>query len=175
MDVIELASLVAYDPLTGQLTYLERPRGYFKSDKSWKTWNTRFSGRPAMNVKNSRGYLVGRVNNTSMKAHRAAWALHYGRWPTYEIDHVNGNKMDNRIENLRDVRTSENGKNRPKQRNNTSGVTGVGYTQTTGKWFARIKVSQKLIHLGYFNTKEGAVRSRLLAENRYGFTDRHGK
>jgi hypothetical protein len=175
MDAVELATLVAYDPLTGQLTYLERPRAYFKSDTSWKTWNTRFSGRPAMNVKSLRGYLVGRVNSVSMKAHRAAWALHYGEWPKHEIDHINGNKMDNRIENLRDVQTLENGKNRPKQINNTSGVTGVGYSQAKGKWFARIKVNQKLIHLGHFSTKEEATHRRLVAESRYGFTKRHGK
>lgn len=170
-----LHSLIDYDPDAGRITFKRRDRVYFETDRQFATWNSRFAGRPAVNVAHSHGYLVGRVNSQMYKAHRLAFALHYGRWPEGEIDHINGDKSDNRISNLREVSTLRNGKNRPKQANNTSGVTGVAYSAAKRKWFARIKVSQKLIHLGYFESMPEAVSARRSAEIKFGFSARHGK
>lgn len=82
-----------------------------------------------------------------------------------KYDHVNKNKLDNRKSNLRVATHQENCRNRPKQTNNTSGVTGVGLT--AGKWYARIWIDGKLKHLGLFENKEDAIKARLNAEATY--------
>jgi hypothetical protein len=122
-----------------------------------------------------RGYLAVKIRDQSFKVHRVAWALHYGEWPEGEIDHVNGIKTDNRIKNLRDVSTLENGKNRPAQANSSSGVVGVNFHKQSGRWAAKIKVDQKDIWLGLHDTPELAAASRRKAERKYGFHKNHGR
>ncbi|MGF3066961.1 HNH endonuclease [Facklamia sp. P12950] len=81
----------------------------------------------------------------------------------YEVDHINLNTLDNRKKNLRLCTHQQNQINQPLQRNNTSGVTGVSHYAPRGKFRARIKVSQKDIHLGYLDTFEDAVKARNIA------------
>lgn len=96
----EIASrLIAYDALTGVLTWRVSPR----------------YGIPAgstVGCTNGRGYVVVSFLGRKFTAHRLAWLLHYGEWPTQVIDHINRKKADNRIANLRDVTQAENLKNR---------------------------------------------------------------
>ena len=80
--------------------------------------------------------------------------------PGYEVDHINLNTLDNRRENLRYVTHQQNQINQPLQKNNTSGVSGVNYYKPRGKYRARIKVSQRDIHLGYYDSFEVAVQAR---------------
>lgn len=95
-----LRKLLDYDPETGVLTWKERPRDFFESDRNWRWWNTRFSGASALSAIEGGGYKSGRIFGRPTKAHRVAWAIMNGSWPTGEIDHVNGDKTDNRISNL---------------------------------------------------------------------------
>jgi hypothetical protein len=87
----------------------------------------------------------------SYLAHRLAWAFVNGEFPKSDIDHVNGIKTDNRIENLRLATRSENQCNRGKHANNKSGFKGVNWNQSVKKWAARCMVNGKRTHIGYFD------------------------
>lgn len=80
------------------------------------------------------------------------------------IDHKNRNPLDNRLDNLRPCTVQQNSMNRSIQRNNTSGVTGVYWSNTYNKWIATIKINGKRKHLGYFKEKEDAIEARRQAE-----------
>lgn len=108
-------------------------------------------------------------------AHRLAWLLQTGDWPEFEIDHIDGDALNNRWENLRDVPSFENKKNMPLYRTSTSGVAGVRWKTDAGKWVARININGKTVHLGYYGSKEDAVRARKFAEAEHGFHRNHGR
>lgn len=120
-------------------------------------------------------YIVIMLDKTLYRAHRLAWLYVYGDWPKYTVDHINGSGEDNRIANLRDVPCSEQQKNLPQQKNNTSGVTGVVWLKDKLKWRAQIKVSGRIKYLGTYADKADAVAARALAERKYGFHPNHGR
>ena len=100
------------------------------------------------------GYICIRVDNTLYTAHRLAWLYMTGAWPQDQIDHVNGNRTDNRWGNLREATNMENAHNRRKRVNNKSGITGV--RRENSKWLAEIKVNYRPMRLGLFDTPEEA-------------------
>ena len=118
------------------------------------------------------GYLCLKVDNVKYRVHRIVWLLSYGNWPTGQIDHVNGVRDDNRIENLRVVSVQENQRNSHRRVDNTSGVTGV--CKDHGGWRARIKVNGKRINLGFFKSFDAAVAARKQGESNFGFHPNHG-
>lgn len=87
--------------------------------------------------------------------------------PSVEIDHINGNKLDNRRENLRICTRSQNNCNKPKQRNNTSGFKGVWFNKRAGKFYSAIKIQKKSIYLGCFSTVEEAALAYKIAATKY--------
>lgn len=89
--------------------------------------------------------------------HRVAWFLHYGEWPKNHVDHINGNRSDNRIVNLRLATNAENLRNRSKPKNNVSGFKGVSWIERYQKWQATIKFDGKNKFLGRFDTREDAA------------------
>lgn len=91
-----------------------------------------------------------------MKCHRVGWALHYGEQPPDHIDHINGNKADNRINNLRATSPSQNIINQRRIKVASSGVVGVSWDKATSLWEAR--VSRRRI--GRFKTLEQAANAR---------------
>lgn len=123
------------------------------------------------------GYLMLTFNYVKLICHRVIWEMHNGEIPAgFEIDHINGIRNDNRIENLRLVTRSINNKNKKMQSNNTSGFTGVVFVKSRGKWNARVKENGVQKSLGSYNTAIEANEAR----ERYismigGFTSRHGK
>jgi hypothetical protein len=97
------------------------------------------------------------VDRTIYKAHRLAWLFVYGHHPIHEIDHINGNPMDNRIQNLRDVPHRVNAENKRKAGRTTySGLLGAHYHKNSGRYASNIKANGKQICLGYFSTAEEA-------------------
>ncbi len=166
--------LVSYDQTTGLLTWSERHEGYFITVRDCRAWNTRFSGMPALATPHSAGYLCGRLLSRYYLAHRVAWIIEYGSWPT-EIDHINGVKSDNRIVNLRAVPHRENCRNAAIPSDNTSGVVGVSWDRSRSLWMAYIEGQDKRVHLGRYRTIEEAATARTAAERIYGFHRNHGR
>jgi hypothetical protein len=103
------------------------------------------------------GYVGVSVLGFKYLAHRLAWFYVKGVWPTEYLDHINGDRSDNRIENLREVNASENSKNRSIHKNNQSGFKGVSFSKSHNKWVARIVHNYRQNVLGYFDSIEDAV------------------
>jgi hypothetical protein len=125
-------------------------------------------------TKHHTGYLITHYNGYNYMVHRIAWIYIHGTWPQQDIDHINGDRSDNRIKNLRDVTRSENCRNR-KAESSISGVTGVHYDPQKVCWRARIYHNNKLLSLGSFTYKEEAVEVRKEAEKLYGHHPNHGR
>ncbi len=88
-----------------------------------------------------------------------------GYFPEFEVDHINGNKSDNRWRNLRHVTHACNMQNQKMYSTNTSGFTGVSYRKRSGKWEAGIMVRQKIIYLGAHDDVISAALARVIFEN----------
>lgn len=159
---------------TGKLTWRKRKRKWFSSHDAMIHWNGRWAGKPALDATDGR-YKVGSILCTRLVAHRVIWALHSGSWPSLQIDHINGNGLDNRILNLREVDASGNMRNAKRRRNNVSGVAGVSFHNKRQHWTAAIGHHGKTIFLGQFQTKEEAIAARRAAEPIYGYHPNHGR
>jgi hypothetical protein len=163
-----------YSPETGLLFYRPRDRKHFKSEVSFRYWHSRCSGKEAFVSTDACGYRTGIMSGGPFQAHRVAWAHFHNENPVGQIDHINHDRSDNRILNLRCVPISENVKNKAKYKRNTTGHTGVYLCKKTGKWWAQIRHQKKLHSLGRFENIEDAIQARKLAEERFGFHILHG-
>lgn len=150
IDVQKLKALFKYDAGTGEIYWLALGKGKIKK-------------KPAGTV-TSTGYVGILVDGKRYFAHRIAWALANELWPEHQIDHINGIKTDNRIENLRVATNSQNGKNYGSNKSNTSGIKGVSWCSQTQKWRAMIKVDGKSICKGRYDDKQDASMARHAAE-----------
>jgi hypothetical protein len=172
-----LRQLLDYDPETGVLTWKPRPKSLFASDGAYKRFHTLYEGKAAGSLWTSQSggkYLQVRVLKTLLKAHRVAWAIHYGEWPSQCIDHIDGDGMNNRISNLRDVDHRTNLKNCKRWDNQNK--THAGVSQTNERTFvAYIGGKKYRKHLGSFRTYAEAVQARLSAEKELGYSSTHGK
>lgn len=115
------------------------------------------------------GHEAISIDNERFFSHRLAWFYVHGYLPENEIDHINRDRKDNRISNLREVTRRCNLINRGVQKNNSSGVTGVYYHIKSKKFIARIKMPEKDINLGSFISFSDAVLARWNAEVKYNF------
>ena len=139
------------------------------------SWNSKYADNPALKVKDSNGYFVGKIFGRKYLAHRVSWAIYSGEWPEHQIDHINGNKLDNRIANLRCATNQENGKNRAIGTNNTSGAIGVFFRNRDLVWVAQVSINGKQKHIGYFKSKDEAIQARANANLEYGYHANHGR
>jgi len=150
-------------------------------DEEGKLWwrrqgtkNNRRMNKPVGSLSTS-GYLDLMLNNIEHhSAHTIAFVLYYGRFPApgKVIDHINGNKIDNRKDNLREVSNADNVRNRKKLNcRNRSGVTGVYWTPSLNKWIVKLRFNGKNIHGGYYANFEDAVATRRTLELKYGVAE----
>lgn len=141
-----VSSLLSYDPRTGALTWKARDDA---------KWNGRWAGKAAGSVY-GRGYRYVSFDGRQHLAHRIAWLLSTGSLPEAQIDHINGDKTDNHIANLRQATNRENLRNRGANRNSVSGIKGVWFDPRGKRWVAGITVDGKSMHLGRFRLAEDA-------------------
>ena len=101
------------------------------------------------------GYTMIVLCSERIYAHRLAWFYQHGRWPKNQLDHINGNRSDNRLVNLREATNQENQMNAKIPITNTSGFKGVSWYSKRQKWHAQIQFGVNM-HIGFFDSKEGA-------------------
>lgn len=152
-----LRECFGYDETTGVLTWKERPLTHFKAEARRKAFNTRYAGKP-LSARDNRGYIVTSLDTQKLKGHRVIWKLFYGEEPPPVIDHLNSNKSDNRISNLKAVTQLENLFNKQVQRNNKLGVKGVSFDTRRQKFYSRVKIGAKIKWLGYFDNQSEAEK-----------------
>lgn len=157
----KLKSLLHYDPATGVFT--------------WKVKRPKRKPGDVAGSPHNRGYYKVAVCGNYYQAHRLVFLYMTGDWPEQVVDHINGNKMDNRWENLRPVSQSVNMSNQTLYKNNQSGVPGVTKSRRNNMWFAGIKLNNRSWHLGYFRDWFDAVCARKSAEIALGFHENHGR
>jgi hypothetical protein len=140
-----------YDAESGKLFWREKD----VSEPNATSWNTRYAGKEAGSHDHA-GYVTLNINGKHYRAHRLAWLLQFGVWPDIELDHINRNRSDNRIENLRLATKAQNAINSGVPANSSCGVKGVHWHSGARKWRAKIKVNGRSQHLGYFRDRAAA-------------------
>ncbi|MFN7610552.1 MAG: HNH endonuclease signature motif containing protein [bacterium] len=148
-------------PITSDLIKVCREKFAYDADTGNLFWrNTRidYLDKIAGGIR-SDGYKQVRVGGEMYLAHRVIWGLCVG--PIDDpIDHINGDRSDNRISNLRLATPSQNQQNRKLQSNNSSGASGVYYHKNAGKWAARAGANKKSVWIGLFDSKIEATNAR---------------
>jgi hypothetical protein len=151
ISIETLREKYSYNPETGEIR--NRKLGFAITNRC-KNRNTHYQ------------YL--KVGESIVSAHRAAWAMHHGEWPNGQIDHRDGDGMNNRIDNLRDATHSQNQRNQRLHARNKTGVRGVCLCKRTGRWQALIwDGNGKRVFIGRFETIEAAAAARKEAELKY--------
>ena len=163
-----LKSRVDYNAITGEFTW--------KDNKlNCRVRKIGRAGTATVNQRSKKKYFLLNIFGRVYSQHRLAWLYHYGSLPGHQIDHIDGNGLNNSIENLRDVTAAENAKNRRLNSNNTSGRVGVVWHKASQKWIAQIKIKGKPYHLGVFKRFDLACVARSQAEKDNGFHKNNGK
>jgi hypothetical protein len=176
IDPADLKEFLDYDAETGMLTWKRRDRKWFPSNRAFGMWNSTHPGKEAFTYVDVNGYQRGSVLGKSLSKHRLVWAIYYGKWPDKHIDHIDGVRTNNRIENLRNVSLQDNSKNAKRDIRNTSGQTGVSFYKITNRWRAMVRSKEgKDVSLGYFRNKDDAIAARKAAEIAHGYHPNHGR
>lgn len=158
----EILEYLNYDPETGIFRWIKSPQH-------------RAQIGSIAGFINSHGYRVISFKTKKYKAHQLAFLIIYGHIPK-NIDHINKNRSDNSIKNLRSISKSENNKNSNKKLGGKNKITGVYFHKITQKWLVGINASiNKQMYLGLYKDFTEAVYTRWIAENIFGYTDIHGR
>ena len=162
----DLATLLfVYDRATGRLlNKISRGRTKRGQESGWEQKTT-----------DGNVYRYVAYRGVTYLTHRIVWLLVTGKLPESQVDHIDGNGLNNKLTNLREATNLVNGKNTKKHKNNTSGVMGVGWFRPKNKWRARIYCDGKDTTLGYFDTIEEAIIVRKQAEIQYNYHPNHGR
>ena len=161
----KVRKLLDYEPRTGILRW--------RSREGSAAWNGRFAGKVA-GTRARDGYWQINISYRLYAAHRLIWLHVYGRWPRDQIDHINHERSDNRLSNLRETTNRGNGQNRTLQANNSSGAAGVVWSKISQKWEARITINGRRTYIGKYKEFEDACRARRHEERKHGFHPNHG-
>lgn len=153
-------------------TYMNDDVLHWGQSQSGRRRSNAYLFKPAGCV-SKRGYIQVRKGRDKFMAHRIIWAIHYGAWPSVGLDHINGNKLDNRIENLRETTQFQNSKNASKYPRREPWIA-TGVNRHGAKWRALAQVNNNKIHLGVFGCHTAAMIARKKFNQENGFTGRHG-
>lgn len=157
----ELSEMLAYDAESGTFSWKVCSRGRKAGDSAGRI--------------NSNGYLEVWLLGKRYLLHRLAHLLMTGGHPEMEIDHIDGNRQNNKWANLRHVTPGENARNQKLSKANKSGCPGVRLDPVTAKWEASIAVNGKNIVIGRYLMKFEARQARKAAEAKYGYHENHGR
>lgn len=169
-----LRQLLRYEPETGKLFWKPKEAGPTLSTRHAKIWNSSHAGKEAFTSASNTGYRQGTVNGQVQFAHRVIWLMVTGEVPD-RIDHINGDRQDNRLSNLRNVSHSMNLRNSKLRLDNTSGYPGVSWKKGKRRWSVRIGIGSRDKHIGQFAALEDAISARKAAEAEYGYHANHGR
>lgn len=174
LAVARLHELFRYDPMTGKLFWRQRADSEFAAPKYAKMWNGKYPGVEAGTVSKKDGYRYLHVDGKRFVSHRAIWAMAHDVWPSVALDHIDHDRTNNRLDNLRAAGYEGNALNRAMKSDNTSGYTGVD-PRPNGRFHARIQIRGVKTYLGTFDTIEEAAKARTKAEENLGFSNTHGR
>jgi len=151
-----LSECFVYDPQTGILRWRERPESHFFTNSKHKRFNTLSAGKE-VGTTDGQGYKVVRLTyegkHKSYRVHRICYALMNGD-TTQIVDHINGNRQDNRANNLRAVEPRVNVANQSKPKR--EGLKGAYWDKFKGRWLAQISINYRKVYLGRYNTEREA-------------------
>lgn len=151
MDQNTLKSLLSYDKNTGYFT--------------WQVPRRNISVGDIAGCVNAKGYRYIGVAGKLYRANRLAWFYCYGEWPEFQVDHINGDRLDNRIENLRDIPAQGNQQNRRRgNKNSSSKMLGVSWNKLSQKWRSQLSIGRTTRHIGMFDTEKAAHAAYLEAK-----------
>lgn len=153
---------------SGKLFWREKP------EKDNRTgWNKKYAGKEAGGI-NDDGYWKIKIDGRWFRRHRLVWAMHYGDAGITQIDHIDGQRSNDRIENLRTATPQQNAFNRKNQSNNPTGAKGI--TRKNGKFCASVVVGKKPHFAGFFNDfSEAKAAVKSLRESLHGGFCNHGE
>jgi len=139
----------------------DRPLSHFNNEKIYKAWNGKNSNKPCGCITNE-GYYSSRLGKTVYSNHRIVFAIYNNTidFQDFHIDHIDNNKLNNNPENLRLATCSQNQFNRGKTKNNTSGYKNIYFHKRDKKYSCQIRINNKDIRLGTFETLELAIETR---------------
>jgi hypothetical protein len=154
IDADEVRRLLAYDPTTGRFFNAVNRRRARK-------------GAPA-EIEHNAGYRCVSIGGQKHLSHRLVWLYLHGEWPSGDIDHIDGDKQNNRPSNLRDVPRMVNTQNvRSARANNASGLLGATFCRQTGRWASTIRINGVKTHIGRFDTAEQAHAAYMRAKQQH--------
>lgn len=169
----------SYCRSTGTLTWASRPLNHFKTEHGWKVFLSQRVGKVAGCISDSgdgRLYLKVGVNKKLYFCHRLIWVMVYGDIPDgMEIDHINGDGTDNRLDNLRLVTSSGNKKNRALGSDNKSGYHGIYWNREMKKWVCQAWSDGVYLGSSSHATLDAAVSARAEMIRGFGFHENHGR
>lgn len=168
-----------YEVATGALFWLPRvagtPYGEWEvTEITAKIFNKKCAGKRAERW-NRQNYGRVRLFKVDFQASRIAWALSCGVWPALQLDHIDGDPQNNRLENLREVTHRENCMNRKTRIDCPTSYTGIRPNRNRRGWDVRIGVKGREIFIGRYDEFDEAVKARLKAEQEHGFHPNHGR
>lgn len=148
-----LMEVLDYNQETGVFTWV-KPTGY------------RAKAGDVAGAVGTIGYRHIKIEGKHYYAHRLAWFYVNGAWPSKQIDHIDGSRLNNAIANLREATNAQNNWNKRKQVNNKSGFKGVSWSSTAGKWWAQINREGRHYNLGYYDCPAEAAKAYQSAAER---------
>ena len=168
-DVEYLRSRFSYDEKLGKLFWKAVPADFSNNSASW---NSKNAGKEAGYL--HQGYRYVRLSGTNMLAHRICFAIYTGRFPEGVVDHLDGDKLNNKIDNLSDCTPQINSRNAKLNRLNKSGICGVGWDSRDGAWYAQIGSGESRLKR-WFRSLLDACCWRKSMELKLGYSENHGK
>jgi hypothetical protein len=175
----ELKELIDYNPDSGIFTWKSRSSKNCKSN-ILDSWNSRYTntiaGSKSLNKSSGKFYSNIYIFDKKYKAHRLAFLFMNGKFPEDQVDHEDGNGLNNKWSNLKESNSIDNSKNHRKRINNSSGYTGVCFRSDRNKYVAFINnLEGNKIHLGQFSNFHEALKIRKEAELEYNYHKNHGQ